>query len=389
MFIELIVGGTAFIIVFVPTMFFFFQCILGLTSPKQGPSYKDRAGCVVLIPAHNEEQIIQQTLMRLLEEIGPDDRIVVVADNCTDNTAKISRALDVDVIERQSQMHKGKPYALEFGLQYIAKQPLQTIVIFDADCEFKSGSLNHLVSSSQQLNCVVQSLYLMQAPKQAPLKIRFAEFTWLIKNRIRPLGQRKLGMGSQLHGSGMAFPWETISTMSLATNSIVEDLELGLSLAAQDKFAYFEDRSVVVSTFPCSEQSLSTQRTRWEAGHLHSIKSNLPRLFSLLFQRKYKSTCMFLDALIPPTLMLVLLLLSSLCLSLLLLIVDIYTPFFLVSLAFLSVVIAITLCWLKHGRDLVSAAELGKVCKLLFSKAKSYKTFMKNKELKWVKTNRN
>ena len=45
----------------------------------------------VLIPAHNEASSIGKTLKTLLPQLTPQDRIVVVADNCTDETATIAR----------------------------------------------------------------------------------------------------------------------------------------------------------------------------------------------------------------------------------------------------------------------------------------------------------
>src|SRR5690606_13343081 len=69
----------------------------------------------VLMPAHNEEATIGGVLDALVPLLGERDRVLVVADNCTDATATIARAHGAEVIERESERERGKGYALEFG----------------------------------------------------------------------------------------------------------------------------------------------------------------------------------------------------------------------------------------------------------------------------------
>jgi hypothetical protein len=59
--------------------------------------------------------------------------------------------------------------------------------------------------------------YLMYAPKQAGLKIRIAQFAWVVKNQVRPAGLQRLGLTCPLMGTGMALPWSCISTANLET----------------------------------------------------------------------------------------------------------------------------------------------------------------------------
>src|SRR5450432_771306 len=70
----------------------------------------------VLIPAHNEGAGILPTLRDVQAQLGPNDSILVVADNCTDDTAAIAEAAGVEVTVRADPARRGKGYALEFGV---------------------------------------------------------------------------------------------------------------------------------------------------------------------------------------------------------------------------------------------------------------------------------
>ena len=77
----------------------------------------------VLIPAHNEGAGILPTIRDIQAQLGPNDSILVVADNCTDDTAAIVRAAGVEVTVRADPARRGKGYALEFGVRHLASQP--------------------------------------------------------------------------------------------------------------------------------------------------------------------------------------------------------------------------------------------------------------------------
>src|SRR5215831_6708425 len=88
----------------------------------------------VLIPAHNEGAGILPTIRDVQAQLGPHDRILVVADNCTDDTAAIVQGAGVEVIVRADPARRGKGYALEFGVRHLSLNPPDVVVIMDADC---------------------------------------------------------------------------------------------------------------------------------------------------------------------------------------------------------------------------------------------------------------
>src|SRR5689334_18463829 len=55
---------------------------------------------LVLVPAHNEEKVIESCLEAIMADRRPRDVVLVVADRCTDRTAEIAGSLGASVLER-------------------------------------------------------------------------------------------------------------------------------------------------------------------------------------------------------------------------------------------------------------------------------------------------
>ncbi len=115
-----------------------------------------RPSITVLIPAHNEELVIAKTLENVLLQTTEHDSIVVVVDNCTDNTKEICEGFDVKVLVREDEQNKSKGYALDYGLKDIKDVPTDSIVIVDADCLLEQNALDILAKSAIYHNRPVQ-----------------------------------------------------------------------------------------------------------------------------------------------------------------------------------------------------------------------------------------
>ncbi|MDP2231988.1 glycosyltransferase family 2 protein, partial [Methylotenera sp.] len=105
-----------------------------------------RPSIAVIIPAHNEQVLIQSTITSVLSQLNQDDRLIVVADNCTDATASIARAAGAEVVERFNLQERGKGYALDFGVRHCAQNPPEVVIIVDADCQVGAKSLYRLAA---------------------------------------------------------------------------------------------------------------------------------------------------------------------------------------------------------------------------------------------------
>jgi cellulose synthase/poly-beta-1,6-N-acetylglucosamine synthase-like glycosyltransferase len=344
----------------------------------------------VLIPAHDEETTIARTLRSIAPQLGPGDRLLVVADNCADETEQIARNEGAEAIRRQNTELRGKGYALDYGVRHLEKDPPDVVIIIDADCVVEPGSVAVLAATAHALGAPVQSVDLMRAPEGAGLRVRIAEFAWLIKNKVRPLGLQRMGLPCQLMGTGMAFPWACMQATTLATGHITEDLKLGIDLARRGRPPRFCTAAMVSSEFPTSSEGVRSQRTRWEHGHLQSILSDGPKLLLQAAVRGDTNlAAMALDLSVPPLALLAMLIAASWAISLLLeLTARASLPLVVATAAAALFGSAVMLSWGRFGRRTVSGRDLALAAVYAICKLPLYLRFLLKPQSKWVRSKR-
>lgn len=332
-------------------------------SRRLGPISPDRSvrlPVAVLVPAHNESSGLPSTLINIQSQLLPNDRLLVVADNCSDDTAAVARMAGAEVVERNEPTKRGKGYALDWGVRHLSSNPREIVIIVDADCRLAHGAVDDLCSICAMTGRPAQALYLMTAPSASQINHRVAEFSWRVKNWLRPLGLRIFNLPCQLMGTGMAFPWDVIRSADLASAHIVEDLKLGLDLTLAGHPPLFCPSARVASEFAASAEGAGTQRQRWEQGHLQTIFEAVPRLFTIAIARRdWNLLAITLDLSVPPLSLLGMLVFGVCGLSLLFALSGgSLTALCISSAALLVLATAALAAWIKCGRDIVPISSL-------------------------------
>jgi cellulose synthase/poly-beta-1,6-N-acetylglucosamine synthase-like glycosyltransferase len=358
--ILLVVVGSA---LFVPCAVLLLETVAALMPPRNSGDPTDRVApprTAILVPAHDESLHIGNTVRHLLQQPGPVDEraeLIVIADNCTDDTAALARSAGATVIERTDSSRRGKGFAIAFGLRHLAEHtPPEIVVLVDADCRV-SGSLSTLTRLAQRAQRPVQAEYLLGAPARATPMTAVSSLAILVRNRVRPRGLHRLGLPCQLTGSGMAFPWQVLRSAPETGANLVEDLVMGLEMALAGHPALFCPAVQITSDLPTDRKAAMSQRKRWEHGQLHTLLTYAPRLVVAGFrQRRLSLLALGLDLAVPPLALLTLAGGGVFAVA-----AVAYTagwiswfPLFCASASMATLALAIVLAWFKFGRETIS-----------------------------------
>ena len=350
-----------------------------------------RPSVAILMPAHNEELGIARGVEHALPELAEGDKLLVIADNCDDGTADVARRLGAEVIERDDLTHRGKGYALDFGIQHLRHNPPDVLMVVDADCVLTPGSVDAIARASVASGCPQQALNLMVQPEGVTaLKPRIAEFAWLFKNQVRPLGSKALGLPCQLMGTGMGFPWEVLSRVNIASSNIVEDMKLGVDLARLGSPVVFCPSAKVVSEFPSDAAAATAQRTRWEHGHMGTILGEVPSMLGAAWRdRDWRSAGLAVDLAVPPVALFVMLQVAWFLLMVLFHeITGEKEPGALALLALCFTAAALLGAWWRWARHLIAAKELMLLPLYALVKIPLYIAFWTKRQTVWVRAKR-
>lgn len=385
------VGWTLAVVASVPLAVFASELFAGLFPGHRSRSHAAPAATAVLIPAHDEAAGIEATLADLFRVAPAGTHVLVIADNCSDDTAAIARAAGAEVVERHDPAARGKGFALAFGREHLACGAFtpDVVVVLDADCRIAPGAIEALAATAVARGTPVQAVNLIAADLEARPMVQISGFAMLVKNLYRSRGMQRLGGPALLTGTGMAFPWTLFARAELANASIVEDLALGIEMVrAGSQPLLLTEASV--SSAPAHIDDALAQRTRWEHGFLQVLRgSALPVLAGGLRRGSLAEVLLGLHLLVPPLALLlliaaaVLVMLAGLALA-----GANATPAIVVGSVFGLVLVLVLVAWLFGGRRYLSASALLRAPLYVLWKLPLYAAFLRDPESRWRRTPR-
>ena len=237
----------------------------------------------VIVPAHNEAVVIESTLQNLFAIDYPKDKfdIIVVADNCTDDTSAIAKRNEATVFERNNPDFRGKGYALRWCFDKILsgdRKSYDAVVVIDADSTVAQNFLTvmnyYLESGAKAMQCsdLVENA-------SSGWTIEMIRLSFLLYNYVRPLGRSIIGCSAGLKGNGMCFSVDVLSTIPWESFSLNEDLEYGLELLLHGIHTQFVPEAKLLAKMPQNAKNAQSQRIRWEAGRYPVIRKFAGKLF--------------------------------------------------------------------------------------------------------------
>jgi len=271
--------------------------------PAPMPPSGRRTRFDVLVPAHNETAVISRTVTSLRAIDWPADRfrVIVIADNCDDDTAALARAAGAHVIERVDATLRGKGYALEYG---VAESGLDgfgdAVVIVDADSVVSPNLLEACATRLEQGAEAIQVHYGVLNPDDS-WRTRMIAIAYAAFHAVRSRARERLRVSCGLRGNGMCFSRQLLARHPMRVYSMAEDLEYGIQLGLAGVRVWYADEAASNAEFLSSEQGSRSQRQRWEGGRFAVIRAYAGRLLGQgLRKRDRVSFELGLDLLLLP-----------------------------------------------------------------------------------------
>ena len=230
---------------------------------------------MAIIPAHNEETVIANLLESLKKQNYPKELldIYVIADNCTDNTAKIAREAGAIVYERFDEEKKTKGYAMQWFLDKKIKEnaDYDAFFVFDADNVVMPDFTMNMNKKLCQGEEVVQGYRDIKNPTDSWVAAGYALFYWTM-HRFYHLARYNVGLSPLLNGTGFMVKFDIIKETGWNTKTLTEDIEFSLINIAQGRRLGWATDAVVYDEQPLGFKQSWTQRMRWSVGHLQCVK---------------------------------------------------------------------------------------------------------------------
>ena len=261
------------------TIFWLYQVVVSLCSLvklKDKPlKVKKDHRFMAIIPAHNEEAVVGNLIESLKNQTYNKDLydIYVIADNCTDNTAKIAKEAGAIVYERFDETKKTKGYALNWFLQQkIAEDaPYDAFFVFDADNIVDKNFIKNMNKKLCQGEDVVQGYRDIKNPSDNWITAGYAIFYWQM-HRFYHLARYNIGLSPLLNGTGFMVKFDVIKPQGWDTETLTEDIEFSLKRIIKGKKLGWATDAIVYDEQPTGFRQSWSQRSRWTVGHIQCIK---------------------------------------------------------------------------------------------------------------------
>ena len=261
------------------TIFWLYQVVISLCSLiklKDKPLKVNKEHrFMAIIPAHNEEAVVGNLIESLRNQTYNKELydIYVIADNCTDNTAKIAKEAGAIVYERYDETKKTKGYALNWFLQQKIKEnaPYDAFFVFDADNIVDKNFIKNMNKKLCQGEDVVQGYRDIKNPSDNWITAGYAIFYWQM-HRFYHLARYNIGLSPLLNGTGFMVKFDVIKPQGWDTETLTEDIEFSLKRIIKGKKLGWATDAIVYDEQPTGFKQSWLQRSRWTVGHIQCIK---------------------------------------------------------------------------------------------------------------------
>ncbi|MDD6265331.1 MAG: glycosyltransferase family 2 protein [Clostridia bacterium] len=262
--------------------------ILGIFFTRKFKRAKKMHKYAVVIAARNEESVIGNLLDSISKQDYPSEllTVFVVADNCTDNTAKVARSHGAVCYERFDNEHKTKGFALQYLFSQIEKDYgtdfVEGYFVFDADNLLKSDYISRMNDSFDAGEKIITSFRNTKNFDEDWIASTYA-LHWIRSARTNHRPRSFLHLSTNIQGTGFLFDSLFVKDGWKYT-SLTEDRAFTADAVVMGYRVSYNDEAVFYDEQPVSLKIALRQRLRWAKGHLLAFVESGPGLFLNIFR---------------------------------------------------------------------------------------------------------
>ena len=235
------------------------------------PSYQPAVA--VLIPAYNEEKVIERTARSVLESDYPRLRVIVIDDGSNDNTLEVTRAAFEKEIAGGRVMvltkpNSGKADALDYGLEQVTEE---IFIGIDADTIIAPDAISYLVPhfSNPKVGAMAGNA---KVGNRVGLWTRWQALEYITSQNFERRALNTLNAVSVVPGAIGA--WRTAAVRQAGgyhRDTVAEDADLTMALLQAGYWVNYEDRALAYTEAPTTANGLMRQRFRWSFGIMQAV----------------------------------------------------------------------------------------------------------------------
>ena len=217
---------------------------------------------LVVIPAHNEENVISNLIGDLQMQTTHCD-IIVVADHCTDRTIELCESYGVYVYVRKTGI-LGKQFAIfEFFRTQLDQTKWDSVTILDADNRLDNDYIEKMMNALERHEVVQAYLDVVQSSNWIA---KGYEINYRVMNGVLQRARQSMGLTAFLGGTGWACRWSVLQQVPFDCTTVTDDLEYTVKLWLADKRVEYLEDVKVYDEKPRSMKVSYVQRLRWMRG---------------------------------------------------------------------------------------------------------------------------
>lgn len=261
--------------------------LIGIFFTRKFKPAKKNHKYAIVIAARNEEAVIGNLLDSIKKQDYPSELITtfVVADNCTDNTAKVVRDKGAICYERFDNERKTKGFALQYLFDRIeedyGRMSFEGYFVFDADNLLKQDYISRMNDSFDAGEKIITSYRNTKNFDENWIAANYA-LHWLRSIRNNHRARSVLRLATNIQGTGFLFSNEVVRDGWKYT-SLTEDRALTADAVAQGYRISYNNAAMFYDEQPVSLKIALRQRLRWSKGHLLAFIETGPYLFMNIF----------------------------------------------------------------------------------------------------------